>query len=297
MGLVRATILEDCSMRSIRAGLMDVVEIDLQPFADVDSILVVPDAHYPYHPSTGLVTNPDVLEVILDVLASTLGADRVALASPPSKFLAASQIAAFLRYSDIAADLGVAVVDLEDAERVRRTVALDDGPVTLSVPAPLLDATIVAVPSLRRSADGVLECGMRTMARAAVADPDGRETRAMAELCAPALSVIDGTYSYADGPKRSRVLLAGTNVVETSIVSARLFGLSPEDVPHLSGPEGRANQPDGIEGADPRQLAAALPSGAPPSVEESETMARGYQLYAKLAGDLVPPQLLGGGDE
>lgn len=290
MKAVHGTRLPDLSRSSLRAGVGTVLEPYRSAFDGDSPSVVVPDVHYPHHPSTGLVTDPNVVSEVVRLLS----AEPVRIAIPGSELIDAERAAQYLGYDRIAREQNAEIVYLPEAERIERTVHLTRRSVTVSVAKPLLD-DVVNLPTIRRSASFGLEAGMANLGWAIDDSPDAATIRAANHVCSPAVNIVDGTRVYTGEPYEARALLACDNGVATSIAAADLLGVDRETVPHLDSYESDSNAPVDIRGFDSDSLAETMPQTEPKASGNSETMAAMYRLYARLAGDLVPPQMFPGG--
>lgn len=277
MTAVTTRKLSGTSVAAIRPALADLLDAHRTALGTGDRVLLVPDTHYPYHPSTGMVTNPDVVEA----LATIVDGD-VAVGIPSSAHVDADRVGRFLGYERLAERTGAALVDLDDAERVEEDVSLASGDVPLSVPRPLVDDAVVVVPTARRSARYGVAAGMVALAHAVAEDPTRETVLAASRACWPALGVLDATFVYDGEPRRADRLAASEDLVALSQAAADLVGVDPDDVPHLRSrrappsplPSFGGGQPDDGDGAKERA----------------------YRLYARVSGDLVPPQMLARGE-
>jgi len=256
---------------------------------DLDDALVVPDCHYPYHPSTGMVTNPDVVEAVVESLASSTD---VTLALPDSQWV--DNAPSMLGYEDVADRTGVDTLALGEADTVEHVVRIDDRRRIVEVPEPLDERPVVAVPTLR--ADPDLAAAMVAVAQAATGTRDPDDAVAACAVVDPAFVLLDGTYTYTGAPHKGRFLVAGTDAPAVDRAVAPVAGLKPKQVPYLR-PFGVARE--AIEGLHAEELAAELPHEKtdPNGGEMPEIMGTGFRLYAKVTGDLVPPQFTGGSDD
>lgn len=265
--------------------------------SDDGRVVVLPDAHYPYHPSTGLVTNPAVVRAVVADLVDDVGADRVAVGVPGSELIDAERAAKFLGYERLAREAGVDLLDLDAAETVERMVHLTRESATVAVPEPLASGRVICVPTLRKSAARGVEGALLCLARAVAEDPTAEQALAAVHACPPAATLLDGTYVYAGEPRRSRFLLAGDDPVAADVLGAKLLRIDRAAVAGLDSYEGESRGPTAVEGLDLRAIAESLPRTEAHDPGDDALMAKGYGLYAKVSGDLVPPQLLRAGGE
>lgn len=282
----------ETSTAAIDGAVTELVE-ECAPAFD-ERVLVVPDAHYPFHPSTGAVTNPAAVEVLIETLASR-GTD-VALWLPPTPWVEGTDCARYLGYEGVADRTGIETVDPSDAETVERRVHAGERTVEVDLPAPLVEQPVAVVPTLRTAPDRPLAAALVTTALGALGDPSADEIVAAAAAIDPAFVLLDGTYTYTGDPHRSRFLIAGRSAPAVDRAAAPLVDLTPADVDYLA-PFGVGRE--AVEGLDVSAVAAALPNESAEAGMEAGggPAAAGYRLYARVTGDLVPPQFLGGDDD
>lgn len=277
---------------AISAAVTELIE-DCEP--DLDGrALVLPDAHYPFHPSTGAVTNPDTVEVLLEALTSH-GAD-VTLCLPETPWVEGTDCGTYLGYDAVVDRTGVDTLTLGDASTVDRRVRIDDRTVDVEIPEPLVTEPLVAVPTLRTDPDLPLVATLATTAMGVFgeseADLSPDRIVAATAVCDPAFALLDGTYTYTGAPHRSRFLVAGTDASAVDRAAATLLGTSPGDIPSLA-PFGLGREP--VDGLDVEAIADSLPNESP-AADASDSggpAAMGYRLYARVTGDFVPPQFMG----
>ncbi|MFC5973901.1 DUF362 domain-containing protein [Halomarina salina] len=269
------------------AGAVTDLVADCGP--ELDDVLVLPDCHYPYHPSTGMVTNPDVVEALVETLASTTD---VTLALPDSEYV--DDAPSLLGYDGLADRTGVETLDLGTCDTVERTVRIDDVRHHVEVPRPLDEQSVVAVPTLR--ADPGLAAAMVTLGQGATGSRETRDVVAASAVVDPEFVLLDGTYTYTGAPHRGRFLVAGTDAPSVDRAIAPIAGLKPKQVPYLR-PFGVGRE--AIDGLHAEELAAELPhEDTDPNGGEMPAVAgAGFRLYAKVTGDLVPPQFSEGSDD
>jgi uncharacterized protein (DUF362 family) len=284
-GLV-GTRLADLDTEQIRSGVAALLEPAIGRISSTEELLVVPDVHYPFHPSTGMVTNPDALEATLQELTAHVDPAGVAVGCAASRWVDTEIAVQHLRVGALADRAGVDLLDLDAAERRewaegRRT--------SVDVPAPLLDRTVVVVPSLRYPHGESALTTAATLARSVADDPTDAEVAATLAACDPLAVLLDGTYTYSGEPRKTRVLLAGERVATVDRAVATVLDLDAEDYRHGAG-ETAAPSVDGLS------LDAVADSLPRTGVERPDTgggvMERGYRVYAAISGDLTPPQAM-----
>ena len=297
MSAVRGERLDDLTPEAMRTAAAVLLENHRDSLESGGDVVLLPDAHYPFHPTTGLVTNPEFVEAVVTELAADFEVGSVSIALPSTQWVDAERVGRFLGYDGIATALDVDLVRLDDADRTEETVHLTKESVDLQLPEILADATLVAIPTLRHDAEFRVAAGMFTLAQAVDEDPTVATLMAAARALDPEVTLLDGTYTYTGEPRKSAFLLACDDVVAMENAAARLLDLEREDVPHLDTYDGERRQPGALKGVSLRALAEGLPNKKPKTRESEGPMGMGYRLYAKVAGDAVPPQFIGGSDD
>lgn len=291
MTRVQATRLPDLDAESVRDGVADIARPVVDAVGDARRVVLVPDVHYPYHPSTGMVTNPDVVAALRDHLTTRLPGTTVEVGLT-SDAVGADRVADYLGY---AGREGLGDDHLLNLDAARADEARADGERPVTLPSPLSEAAVVAVPSARVGGTLPLAGGYALVTRALGADPtDETHVRRALAVADPAGAVVDATYAFAGDPHRARTLLGSAVVGAADAVTADLLGVRSKRTTGLNTavPPG----PVSVRGADLRPVGAALPSGDLPASKEPHGAVRyGYRLYTRVSGDIFPPQLEGGG--
>ncbi|ELY49401.1 DUF362 domain-containing protein [Natronorubrum sulfidifaciens] len=272
----------------------------LEPYADshsdVDRITLVPDAHYPFHPSSGMVTDPAVVGSIAAVLQAQTGAD-IAVSGATDDTIAFDRAAGYLGYPSVLDRFDVDLVDLAEESRRDCVVSVPEQQLSVSVPDRLLESTVIVVPTLRPTRAGSVAGGIRTLGRltASVADADLTALGAMRAI-EPAFSVLDATTAYGGDPIAADTLATGPTP-QVDAIGASLLDRSLESDPVLKHALGADEPSITVESAtgddvDLTALRRRLPDGElPPPDDTHPAVSTAYRLYAAVAGDAVPPQL------
>ncbi|WP_436346759.1 DUF362 domain-containing protein [Natronorubrum sp. FCH18a] len=291
----------DARLATLESPVRSVLEPYVSSLTATDRITVVPDAHYPFHPSTGMVTDPAVVGSIADHLEGWTEAD-VAVAGASDDRIAFDRTAEYLSYPDIAERFGAEIVDLADESRRNTVVTVDDDRLSVSVPERLLESTVVVVPTLRPTESGPVAGGMRTLGRLASSAADAASTAvAAARAVEPALSVLDATTAFGGDPVAADALFAGPTP-QIDAIGSSLLERSIEEDPVLRsvfGAEDPSITAENVGGSGPdvdlTSLRRRLSGGElPPRDDTHPAVTTAYRLYAAVAGDAVPPQLESG---
>ncbi len=285
----------DTRMARLESPVREVLARSLEALADADRITLVPDAHYPFHPSSGMVTDPAVIGSIVGLLEDETDAE-IAVAGASDDTIAFDRVADYLGYTSLLERFDATLVDLAAESRVDEDYTVDGTPVTLSIPERLVESTVVVVPSLRPTADGPVAGAMRTLA--ALVDSNmalDQASIAATRLLEPAIAVVDGTTAYGGEPVAADVLFSGSPSAVDAVASS-LLGRSLETDDALKAVR-EDEEPVSVDGGDIDfdRLRATIPDGdLPPPDSPHPAVSTAYRVYAAVAGDAVPPQLEGG---
>ena len=285
----------DARMADLGSPVRDVLEPSLETLADADRITVVPDAHYPFHPSSGMVTDPAVVGSVVSRLERRTDAE-VAVAGASDDRIDFDRTAEYLGYASLLERFDADLVDLADEPRTEDICAVDGRPVALSVPDRLAESAVVVVPSLRPTEDGPVAGAIRTLAALVDSDEESDYSPVAAtRIVEPAVAVLDATTAYGGDPAAGDALFAGP-APAVDAVATSLLGRSLETDDALRTARGDAG-PVAVEGGDLdfERLRERFPDGdLPPADDTHPAVSTAYRVYATVAGDAVPPQLEGG---
>lgn len=288
MTIVHGTRLPSCGSEAITEGVSEMLTD-----ADVEldgTVVLAPDLHYPYHPSTGTVTNPDTVSAVVDhLLGSVEAVDGVEIARSATAWSDDVSCATYLGYDRLVTRSDVEYFDADAEPQVSRTVSVGDQETVVTAPERLLENALVVPTLRRREGETLAGCFDRLAATALGRDPTPFETSSFAVAADPIGAVLDATYSYVGAPHRTRALLASSHPLEVERVTAYLLGLGRQALPAGAADDGR---PARIRGLDIDELSDALPDESISENSPSKLMKSGYRLYTRITGDRVPPQLM-----
>ena len=287
----------DRRLETVEPPVRSVLEPHAGSLTTTDRITLVPDAHYPFHPSSGMITDPVVVAAIAATLEDWTDAD-VAVAGASDDRIAFDRTADYLSYESALESVDADLVDLAEESRRDEVVTVDGDAVSASIPERLLESTVVAVPTLRPTEAGPVAGGMRALGRLVTSVADADQTAVAATRAVdPALSVLDATTAYGGDPIAADALFAGptpavdaigSSLLERSIEEDPALRVILDDDPAITV-EGSADDSDGVDLA---ALRRRLPDGElPPPDDTHPAVTTAYRLYAAVAGDAVPPQL------
>jgi hypothetical protein len=263
----------------------------LDALSGADRVVVVPDAHYPYHPSTGMVTNPALVDALLSRFAERLPRADLAVAVRSGRDIETRRVLGYLDYDSVTTNHDAALTVLDDRDTRGSSDAADE-----QVPEELQTGAVVTVPSARIAGRVPIYGSLALLATAAGVDPaDPTAVARAVHAVDPAGAVLDATYTFTGEPRRGRALLAGDDVGAVEATQAALVDVERRTVPGLASVSPWASgDPPRVDGLDVTALAESLPDGSLPESKTPHSLVRaGYRLYTRVSGDVYPPQLEG----
>lgn len=229
-----------------------------------ERVLLLPDTHYPFHFSTGMVTAPTAVRAACRLVERTGTGTEVVVGCTGGEHADPELSGRFLGYERLAEE--------EDAELRHLPVGEKSD---------FADGTAVLnLPTVRSESDGTVAENLRR----------AFGSRGEAAAPGPVRSVLDGTYSYTGTPQRSLFVATSddTDALNRWVVELLSEPSDVEGVEPVS--ESRA-----VSTADLRsRFSVSRSQGAPDVLDDA--MSAGYRLYGRLTGDAVPPQFLRGND-
>lgn len=250
-------------------------------------VLVLPDAHYPFHHSTGLVTAPPVLGGLLAYLTDETDATAVRVGVVDSPYVDSDRASEYLGYPDLVAEYDAELVDLGETAAEERSVTVDGDSVTLSVPEPLAASTVVDVPTVRRTEAFGTGAGLVNLARFLAPGEAVTEARIRAAHAAVEtdLTLVDAYAVFTGQPFRTGLLFSGqgTAAVDRAVVDDVLDVADGDEV--FPVPSDGPTQLSGVREAD---VPEDIPTQSLPS--SSGILQKGYRFYTRLSGDALAPQ-------
>lgn len=287
----RLPTLDDEALRDAADGLVAGFREKLDR---AGRIALLPDVHYPYHPSSGMVTNPAVVDALARSIGTRTSGTPVDAVVHADGGIDPSSVATMLGYDSLARSGRLTVTPVEAPGG--RTLDGDDGPATDARPAPttLAESAVLVVPSVRTDREVGFAGALATLTRAVGGDPtEAEDVRAAQRAVDPIGAVADATYVFTGTPFRASTLLGSSRLRDVDRAVARLLSLDAGDSPPLAATSGGTGGPAvAVRGVDVEELRARLPAVEPLRQGGPGRLVRaGYRLYAAVSGDVYPPHL------
>lgn len=289
---VRVREVDRSDERALDAACHDLVSGLAGELTDTERVVLLPDLHYPFHPSTGLVTDPSVVAAVLAAVDDAVSPADLVVAGAGGRHVGGERAARYLGYQSVVEATEARFLPLDDAPTEERETVVDGRSVGITVPAPLAEATVLVVPTARTGRATSVAGAMATLARATSATTDTpREVVGASRSIAPAGVVLDATTTFTARPHAAGLLVAGRSpaTVDRALATLLGVGVDAESAIELAGGDG----PPADAMATLHAAAESVPAGTMPRPGGPGRLARaGYRAYTAVSGDAYPPQLL-----
>jgi uncharacterized protein (DUF362 family) len=215
--------------------------------ASNDRVLIKPNYICAKHPSTGVTTDSEVVEALIEFVKKC-GCNEITVGDGGSGDT--DRVFDVVGIGQIAARRSVRLVDLNDDERVEISVPNALALPKVSIAKTVLESTcIINVPKLKVHHMALVTLCIKNLMGAVLPKSiiHGQLNERLADLASlirPRFNLIDGIIGSeldeVDGkPVRMDLLISGRDIVATDAVASAVMGIDPERVRYLSLAEGK----------------------------------------------------------
>lgn len=232
----------------------------LETLNEIESAILLPDMTYPDHPSTGMVTDPEVVSILISGLIKHTAAEPadVEIFCATSGELSPETTASLLGYESVAADLGINLGYATEGSSL--TKLIDDHPVI----------TVLSPRFSMRNQEPITHNSFFAELAQEGADVSGHGVDVRG-------SVLDAKYLHCGHSFKADRILVSQDY--SSIDGA---------VSMLLGNDGTTKFDDG----ELKRIGSKLDVEAPSTSRIGDrAMEMGYRVYSKMSGDVIPPQM------
>lgn len=202
-------------------------------------IVIKPNMCYYYHPSTGMVTDPWFVSVLIDVLREGFGKDtEIFVVESDASAMKCKYVFSMLGYDRIADEKGIRLVNL--SEEKNRIVDIEVGGTQFKFYVPELfykSDFVVNVPKIKYMRDIKITCALKNMYGCNAYPKKFIYHRALVEaivginkLIKTDLVVVDGLVVSGKYTKRLDLVMASDDPVAVDAAASKLMGISPKSV-------------------------------------------------------------------
>lgn len=212
-----------------------------------DRVFIKPNAVVPLSSSSGVVTNPAVINALVRIVLEA-GAERVIVGDSPFIPYKSREVLAKTGIEEAARDAGAEIAYLD--EETYTEVNAPDAKIMnkTRLPKSFLSCNVfITVPKMKTHNQTVVSLSIKNQhgllrsedKRIMHRDDIHQKIVDITSVAKPNLIVIDGTIALEGqgptygSPVEANLLVAGTNVVSTDAVASSLMGFDPETIPSL----------------------------------------------------------------
>ena len=205
----------------------------------VNKIVIKPNMCYYYHPSTGQVTDPWFVGVLIDVLRKNFGeACKIFIAESDATAMKCKHVFGMLGYDELAKEKSVELINLSEAES--RIVEIEAGNEQFKFHVPELfyeSDLVVNVPKLKYMSEVKVTCALKNMFGCNAYANKSEYHKALNEaivginkLVRTGLVVIDGLIVSGRCTKRLGLVMSSEDPVAADAAASDLMGINPKYV-------------------------------------------------------------------
>lgn len=273
---------------------------------NVDSVVIKPNLSYYWDYSTGETTDPRVVSAVVDWVRSKRGNSiSICVAEADASAMRTKHAFKMLGYDKLSSEKNVELVNLSEGNILEREVPVAGKKLVLPVNEKLLTTDfLINVPKLKYHRTIGFTCALKNIF-GAISKPYKyayHKTLAntivgMNKLVRTNIVLVDGIFVVGRTPKKLGALIAGNSIVASDFVAAKAMGVEPTKIEHLRlalrekiGTLGALNY---IENP---LLVECIRNDFPRPNYLFQKWSwklelKMLKIYAKLAGDVVPPIL------
>ncbi len=247
------------------------------------TVTLLADARYPFHPSTGMVTNPAVIEETIEAVAENVEDPEIQLLSASTEEIDPVTSMQYLGYDTLDTGVDYTVTEVEesalsDFELPFSLAGVDDELLMINLPTVVgvKERITTSAENFQSVFDDCERPNLGTIATTAGKAPHF-------------LTIVDGTYTFTGRPYKSNFVLSGTDMERVDAALSVLYNDLDLD-PYLSA-DSEALVPEDLK-QQMESLARELPNEQLRDQSPSDVMGFMYRKYARITGDGIPPQFL-----
>lgn len=197
---------------------------------------------------SGATTDVNMVRTLIEIINEKGDNNRVSVVESNSESTYATRSFAFHNYSSLEHEFSnVRLVNLSRDERMNITLENGKAFHLLEIPETLIDVDyFVTVTKLKTHVDYRMSCALKNQFGLIPRKHKSAYHPFMSEvlydintLFPPDLSIVDGIigmegFGPTDGtPRKTGIMIFGTHAIATDIVSARIMGFKPKQIPYL----------------------------------------------------------------
>jgi uncharacterized protein (DUF362 family) len=208
----------------------------------IDKIVIKPNMCYYYHPSTGMVTDPWFVGVLIDVLRRNFGKScKIAVVESDATAMKCRYVFGMLGYDRLAEEKNVELVNLSETESRIIDVEVDDEHFQFHVPELFYESDLlVNVPKLKYMREVKVTCALKNIFGCNAYARKFEYHRALNEavvginkVIRTGLVVVDGLIVNGKYTRRLGLVMSSEDPVAVDAAASNLMGINPKSVKQI----------------------------------------------------------------
>jgi uncharacterized protein (DUF362 family) len=298
VGLVRTTRYED--LVAAVTQLLRLVRFDFSK--KLPKIAIKPNLCYYFTPSAGETTDPRLVEALVDVLRNNSVSDKIYIVESDATAMELEHAYKMLNYDELAKRKDLELINLSKDTLLP---ADTEDPVLkkISIPKILTEVDyFISMPKIKLHSFTGLTCALKNQfgcipfKRKAVFHDNINKVIAFAnKVMTPDLVLVDGLVCLGKTPKKLDLIMAGFDPVAIDFVAAKIAGLNPRRIHHLTASEKMGVGSTDVElvGDDLSSFAKSFPTKSFFYIHSRQLLMQLYAQYTRyftLEGRVLKPK-------
>jgi uncharacterized protein (DUF362 family) len=229
---------------SVKRGIKESLDLINFNFSrNVNKIVIKPNICYYYHPSTGEVTDPWFVSVLIDVLRDNFGeCSDIYVVESDASAMKCKYAFKMLGYDRMARGKNVKLINLTETRSRIVDITVNNAKFEFHVPELFYEADLVVnVPKIKYMSYVKITCALKNMFGCNAFPRKYIYHKALDEaivginkLIRTNLVVVDGLIVSGRYTKRLGLIMSSEDLVAVDTAAAKLMGLNPRSVRHIT---------------------------------------------------------------
>jgi len=241
VSFVKAENTTDESIRDAIRKSVSLIEFNFD--RKIHSLIIKPNMCYYYHPSTGEVTDPRFVSLLIDVLRENFRSDpQISIVESDASALKCKFAFKMFKYDKLAEEKGVKLINLCEEPSKQIDLSINGHSLKFSIPEILSDCDLlVNVPKIKYMPSVKITCALKNIFGCNAVQKKSVYHVALSEavvgmnkLVKTGLVVFDGLVVNGRTPKRLNLVMASEDVVAADAAASQLMGLNPKSVKQIT---------------------------------------------------------------
>jgi len=209
---------------------------------NVDRIVIKPNMCYYYHPSTGDVTDPQFVSVLIDVLREKLAKNpEISIVESDASAMKCKYAFRMLGYDKMAEEKGVELVNLSQEKNRVVDIEISNWYFRFHIPEIIYECNFfVNVPKIKYMDDVKITCALKNVYGCNAYPRKSVYHTALDEaivginkLIKTDLVIVDGLVVCGKNAKQLGLVMASEDIVAADAVASKLMGIDPKSVKQI----------------------------------------------------------------